>query len=75
MEAVFLRVLNMSLAAADVIGVVVLVRLLLRRAPKKEVRKLGSEPEKLLATTYLLSSACAAPRETNAVTSAFSFCT
>lgn len=35
MEAMFLRVLNMSLSTAAVIVVVVLVRLLLRQAPKK----------------------------------------
>ena len=35
MEAVFLRVLNMSLSAAAVIAVVVLLRLVLRRAPNK----------------------------------------
>ena len=35
MEAVFLRIVNMSLSAAAVIAVVVLLRLSLRRAPKK----------------------------------------
>ena len=35
MEAVFLQVLNMSLTASYVILAVLLVRLLLRRAPKK----------------------------------------
>ncbi|MBR5701460.1 MAG: peptidase M56, partial [Oscillospiraceae bacterium] len=35
MENLFLRVLNMSLSAAIVIAVVVLVRLLLQSAPKK----------------------------------------
>lgn len=35
MEAVFLRVLNMSISAAAVIAAVLLVRLALRRAPKK----------------------------------------
>lgn len=35
MESIFLRVLNMSLSAAAVIAVVILLRLVLRRAPKK----------------------------------------
>ena len=35
MEALFLKVLNMSLSAAAVIAAVILARLLLRRAPKK----------------------------------------
>ena len=35
MEAVFLRIVNMSLSAAAVIAVVVLLRLALRGAPKK----------------------------------------
>ena len=35
MEALFLKILNMSLSAAAVICVVVLVRLALKRTPKK----------------------------------------
>lgn len=35
MEAVFLKILNMSLSASVVIAAVLLVRVLLRKAPKK----------------------------------------
>ena len=35
MQTIFLRVLNMSVSAAAVIGVILVIRLLLRPAPKK----------------------------------------